>query len=176
MTAARVEHALTPSLGEIMRGLPLVVHIIAGTVAIVAGFVALYAAKGARLHRRSGMLFVVAMVLLGLTGAGIAAWEGSMGSVLGGVFAIYLVITALTTVRPPGASRRLDVGLLVIALAGTAVSLTIGLQTLASPTGTMYGLPPFPYFMFGTVGLFSIIGDVRVIRFGAPQGRPPRAR
>lgn len=159
-----------------MRGLPLVLHIIAGTIAILAGFVALYAAKGARLHRRSGMLFVLAMLLLGLTGAGIAAWEGSVGSVLGGVFAIYLVITALTTVRPIGASRWLDAGLLVIVLVGTATSLTIGLQTLASPTGTMYGLPPFPYFMFGAVGLLSIIGDVRVIRFGARQGKPRLAR
>ena len=67
-------------------------------------------------------------------------------------------------------------GLLVIALVGTAASLTIGLQTLASPRGTMYGLPPFPYFMFGAVGLVSIVGDVHVIRFGARQGRPRLAR
>ena len=159
-----------------MRGLPLVLHVIGGTVAILAGFVALYASKGARLHRKSGIVFVFAMLLLGLTGAGIAAWEGSVGSILGGVFAIYLVITALTTVRPFRASRWLDTTLLLIAVAGTVVSLTVGLQTLASPTRTMYGLPPFPYFMFGAVGLVAIIGDVRVIRRGARQGTARLAR
>ncbi len=157
-------------------GLPLVVHIIGGTVAILSGFVALYAAKGARLHRRSGQVFVVAMLLMALTGAAIAAWNGSVGSVLGGVFATYLVITALTTVRPLWTSRWPDVGLLLIVLIGTMISLTIGLQSLASATGTMYGLPPFPYFMFGTVGLLAIAGDVRVIRRGPRQGRPRLAR
>lgn len=61
-----------------MRGLPLVLHIIAGTIAILAGFVALYAAKGARLHRRSGMLFVLAMLLLGLTVRGSPPGRGRL--------------------------------------------------------------------------------------------------
>lgn len=155
-------------------GFPLVLHIIGGSVAILAGFVSLYAAKGARLHRRSGLVFVFAMLVLSLTGAGIAASTGSVGSVLGGVFAAYLTITALTTVRPSGA--WLDVPLLLIVLTGTAVSLAIGFQSLASPTRTMYDLPPFPYFMFGTVGLLAIAGDVRVIRSGARQGRARLAR
>ena len=157
-------------------GFPLVLHIIGGTVAILSGFVALYAAKGARLHRRSGMVFVSAMLLMALTGAAIAAWNGSVGSVLGGVFATYLVITALTTVRPLGASRWSDVGLLVVVLVGTATSLTIGVQSLASSTGMMFGLPPFPYFMFGVVGLVAIAGDVHVIRRGARHGRARLAR
>jgi hypothetical protein len=34
------------------------VHIIAGTLGLLTGYVALYAAKGGTLHRKSGMLFV----------------------------------------------------------------------------------------------------------------------
>jgi len=36
----------------------LALHIIAGLIALVAGGVALYAVKGARVHRKSGMIFV----------------------------------------------------------------------------------------------------------------------
>jgi hypothetical protein len=34
------------------------VHILAGGAGLLAGYVALYAAKGVTLHRRSGMLFI----------------------------------------------------------------------------------------------------------------------
>ncbi|HJU68525.1 MAG TPA: hypothetical protein VJ650_09765 [Gemmatimonadaceae bacterium] len=159
-----------------MMGFALVLHIIGGTVAILSGFVALYVAKGAHRHRSSGLVFVVAMLLLALTGAGIAAATGSVGSVLGGVFAAYLVITAFRTVRPLGTSGWPDVVLLVVVIVGTATSLTIGVQSLVSATGTMYELPPFPYFMFATVGVVAIVGDVRVIRRGARQGKPRLAR
>jgi len=39
-------------------------HIVAGLLGLVSGAVALYALKGARLHRQSGMLFVYAMVTM----------------------------------------------------------------------------------------------------------------
>jgi uncharacterized membrane protein len=43
---------------------PLVLpaHILAGVLALVFGYVALYATKGATWHRKSGMLFVFTMV------------------------------------------------------------------------------------------------------------------
>jgi uncharacterized membrane protein len=47
----------------------LPIHIIAGSIAIVAGFISIFAVKGARLHRKSGMIFVYSMVVLSLTGA-----------------------------------------------------------------------------------------------------------
>ena len=42
----------------------LLVHILAGGLALVFGYVALYAAKGATLHRKSGMLSVYAMLTM----------------------------------------------------------------------------------------------------------------
>jgi uncharacterized membrane protein len=51
----------------------LLVHIIAGSVGLVSGFVAIFVAKGARLHRRSGLVFVCAIVTMGVSGAAIAA-------------------------------------------------------------------------------------------------------
>ncbi len=80
--------------------LPL--HILAGMLALMFGYVALYAAKGATLHRKSGMLFVYAMVTLSLSGALMEALTKSLTSinVVAGLLTFYFVITALLTVRP----------------------------------------------------------------------------
>jgi hypothetical protein len=44
----------------------LVLHILGGSLALVAGFAALFAPKGGPLHRRAGLLFVYAMLALGV--------------------------------------------------------------------------------------------------------------
>lgn len=151
--------------------LPILVHVVGGGLALVSGFVALYAAKGARTHRASGTLFVYAMLVMSLTGAAIAAVQGGEGSVIAGVTTAYLVVTALTTMRTPaGWTRRTDVGLMVLALVVGSTSLALGVATVASPTGTRDGLPPFPFFMFGIVGLLGAAGDLRVLRAGTPRG------
>ena len=54
----------------------LPIHIVAGGVGLVSGAAALFATKGARLHRKSGMLFVCAMVALAVTGGEMAALQG----------------------------------------------------------------------------------------------------
>jgi hypothetical protein len=160
-----------------MVRLPLVIHIIAGSVGIITGFVALYSAKGARLHRRAGMLFVYAMLTMAFLGVAIAAAKGGVGSMIGGLFTAYLVTTGLTTMRPLAAgAHQADIGLMLAAFALTAFSLSIGVEALASPKGKMYGLPPFPYLMFATVGLLASIGDVRMIRSGPLRGAPRLVR
>ena len=45
----------------------LPIHIVAGGLAIVLGFVALFVKKGGTIHRGSGMLFVYAMLVIGIT-------------------------------------------------------------------------------------------------------------
>jgi uncharacterized membrane protein len=53
-----------------------VVHIAAGILTVVFGYLVLYAPKGARLHRKSGRLFVHAMLTTAVFGATIAAARG----------------------------------------------------------------------------------------------------
>ena len=73
----------------------------------------------------------------------------------------------MVTVRRPAAwSPRPD----GVALGVGTASLALGFVTLASATGTMDGLPPFPFFMFGVTGLLASIGDMRVLRSGGVRG------
>lgn len=156
----------------------LLVHILGGGLGIVSGFVALSAAKGGKLHRGSGRLFVYAMLTMSFGGVVIATlFKPSVASVIGGLLTAYLVITALTTVSPPaGWSRRLDVGLMLVAAAVGLTGVTVGFEALASASGRMDGLPPFPFFMHGVVALLAGAGDVRMLRLGGVHGAPRLAR
>ena len=155
----------------------LAIHIIAGGLALVSGYVAMFVAKGATMHRRSGMVFVGAMLVMVTTGGGIAAWHGNEGSTIGAVMTFYFVLTAAVTVRRPAAwTRRFDIGLTLVALAGTIASFVFAVAAITSPTGLWKGLPPFPFFMFGTVGILAIAGDVRMLRSGLLRGAPRLTR
>ena len=79
----------------------LPIHIAAGGLAMVLGAVALLVKKGGTIHRRSGLLFVYAMLVMGTT-ASILGFRKSPtdGNVFGGLMTVYFVGTALTTVRP----------------------------------------------------------------------------
>jgi len=94
-----------------------------------------------------------------------------------GVLTAYLVITSLTTVRPPAAgSRWLDLGAMLVALAVGLVDLAFGFEALASADGTRDGIPAYPFFMFGAVGLLASAGDFRLLRSGTLKGAPRLAR
>jgi uncharacterized membrane protein len=154
------------------------IHILAGTLGIVSGFVALYATKGARLHRQIGMVFVCAMLTTSLFGVMIAAVRGVAPAVNvpAALLTAYLVITALLTVRPPLAgSRWLAPGLMLLALGVGLASLTFAVEAFAAG-GKRNGMPAFPFVMFATVGLLASAGDLRVMRTGALRGAPRLAR
>ena len=155
----------------------LVAHVVAGGLALVFGFGALSAAKGARLHRKSGMLFVYAVLTMALTGAIMAALKSQSENVIGGVLTLYLVTTSLIAVRPPSeALRRVELVAMLVALALGVTCMTYGVQALANPRGTKGGIPFVVFFMFAAVALLGVIGDLRKIRSGALKRAPRLVR
>ena len=150
------------------------VHVLAGALGLLFGYVALFARKGARVHRKSGILFVFAMLTMSLTGAAMAAFEPNEGTVIAGLLAAYLVTTALLTVRPLTTTRRnVEVGAMLVALTIGASGIALGFDAFVSPKGTRGGIPFPVFFMFGTIALLAGIGDVRMFR-SAPLQRVPR--
>jgi hypothetical protein len=149
----------------------LLAHVAAGTLGIVSGFVALSAAKGARLHRRSGTVFVCAMVTMGVLGAGMAAFRGELGNVIAGLLAVYLVVTGLSTVRPPtAATRRVDAGALLLGLATGLAGVTLGVASLAFGDGTRDGSPAGVFLVLGAIALLASVADLRRMRSGPLRG------
>jgi peptidoglycan/LPS O-acetylase OafA/YrhL len=157
----------------------LPIHIIAGAIGIASGFVALFALKGAVLHRKSGMLFVYAMLTMCCLGALMAAVRGKApeANIPIALLTAYLVMTGLITVRPPSAgSRWLDLGLMLVALAVGLALFTFGVKASVSPKGTLHGMPAPPFFVFGSVALSASAGDLRMMRSGGVQAVRGAAR
>jgi hypothetical protein len=155
----------------------LSIHIAAGGFAIVLGAVALSAKKGGTIHRRSGLLFVYAMLVMGITGAILGLRSGTIGNVFGGLGTAYFVATALTTVRPPSPwIRGINVAGLTVAVGLALFHIVAGLEAVTSPTGWRHGAPFQMLFFLAAIMMLAAIGDVRIRRFGMPRGRPRLAR
>jgi uncharacterized membrane protein len=159
------------------------VHIAAGGLAIVLGAVALLAKKGGTLHRRSGLLFVSAMLVMATSASILGLRNGPAdGNVLAGIITAYFVVTAWTTVRPvsPG-SRRIDAAALTVALGLALLALVGGVKAVNSPPGLAPGGVSFRTvavmsFFIGTVLLLAAIGDLRSLRAGPLRGGQRLAR
>jgi hypothetical protein len=153
------------------------VHVLAGALGLLSGYVALYAAKGGTTHRRSGVLFVRAMLLMALLGGvlAVALDRAPKTNVPAALLTAYLVITSLTTVRPARAGARwLLLGAMLVALTTGTIMLALGVQAVAG--GGRNGVLAFPSFMFGAICVLGTVGDLRVMRDGPRTGAARLAR
>ena len=152
-----------------MNSILLPIHIAAGGLALVLGALALSVKKGGTIHRRSGLLFVYAMLVMGISAA-------ILGNV-GGLMAVYFVVTALTTVRPVSPwTGRINVAALALAVGLAILDILGGVKAFNSPRGVLNGVPFFMLFFIATVMILAAIGDVRIMRFGLPRGGRRLAR
>ncbi|MCC5886035.1 MAG: hypothetical protein JJT88_06325 [Gammaproteobacteria bacterium] len=143
-------------------------HLLGGVMALIAGVLALAAAKGEVLHRGSGLVFVVAMVVMAVTGGALAAFIPERLSVVAAGLSLYLVVTALLTVRPPPEDDRLVHGTALAVGVGVAVlGFTFGIEAIRRDDGQLDGFPALPYFVFAAVAALAAVGDIRMLR-GTP--------
>jgi hypothetical protein len=126
--------------------------------------------KGGTIHRRSGLLFVYAMLVMGVSAA-------ILGNVGGGLMAVYFVVTALTTVRPASPwTRGLNIAALIVVLGLATLDILGGVKAFNSPKGNLNGVPFVMLFFLAAIMILAAIGDLRVMRFGVPRGGPRLAR
>ena len=149
----------------------LLVHVLAGGMGLLSGYLALAVSKGSSLHRKAGMVFVYVMTTMAVTGLLISAVEGVAPqiNVPSALLTFYLVITALTTVgAPAGWSRAMDVAAMIFGLLTGLACVLMGIVSIGA------GQPGFAYplFMFGTIALLAGAGDRRMLRTGPLRGAP----
>ena len=160
----------------------LPIHIVAGGLAIVFGFAALSVKKGGAIHRRSGMLFVYAMLVMGTTASILEYIKGAgVANLVAAILSLYFVGTAVTTVRAATRwTRAINIAALIVALGLAFASLAGGVKSVSTP-GLSSGGVPFRTigvmsFILATVLLLAAVGDVRVMRSGLPKGGRRLAR
>jgi hypothetical protein len=142
----------------------LVLHIAAGTLGMLSGFVAVFLLKGSRRHGIAGNVFVVSMLSMAAAGVYLAFMKSQPGNILGGTLTFYLVATAwMTARRKEQGTTVFDWVALLVVLAVGVIEVTCGLEAAKSPTGMKYGYPPGPYLIMGTVALLAAGGDIRML-------------
>jgi uncharacterized membrane protein len=160
----------------------LPIHVAAGALAIVLGFAALVVKKGGTVHRRSGLLFVYAMLVMGAT-ASILEFVRSAAAtnLVAALMSVYFAGTALTTVRPPSRwTRMINVAALTVAAGVAFMSIAGGVKAVSSsglsPGGVPFRTIGVMSFVLAIVLLLAAAGDVRIMRSGMPRGGPRLAR
>ena len=159
----------------------LIAHIFGGSLAIAAGFVAIAAPKGASWHRKSGMVFFYAMLMMLTLAVFMAAFRGVAPGVNipVGLLTIYLVVTGVNAVRPPGPPRvkrhlvRMCLALFVAsgsAFLGQADEIPRALRVQIQPMLTMLALTPLAVMMFWLVKLRRRKGTRQETPTVNPQG------
>src|SRR4051794_37579830 len=142
----------------------LVVHIAGGFIAVLSGCLALVVRKGSRLHRRSGDVFVISMLVMAAGGAYIALRKSQPFNVFAGTLTFYLVSTAaLIVLRKPKQNGRLEFALMLVASAAGFTALAFALQ--AQKKGDAIG-----YSIFAAIALLSAAGDIRMLIRGGVAG------
>jgi hypothetical protein len=160
----------------------LAVHIAAGALAMVLGAIALSVKKGGTSHRRSGLLFVSAMLVMGSTASLLGLRiSATNGNVMAGVLTAYFVLTGWTTVRPVTSwTRSINAFALVIAVTLAAGAIVGGVKGVQSPGLSPGGVPlrtiGVMSFVLATALLLAAAGDLRTMRSGMPRGGPRLAR
>ncbi len=153
-----------------------VLHILTGTVAVLAGAIALGAAKGSVIHRRSGRVFCYGMLASASLGAllGLIKYDQLLITFYAGILACYLVASGWATLRRsawPG--RWFETSGLVLAAAITLGLVLTGWLALGEPGGRAYGFAAEDYFFLSIMAGVAVAGDLNLLLRG---DRSPRQR
>jgi uncharacterized membrane protein len=155
----------------------MLIHVVTGTVSVLAGAIALFATKGSKIHRAAGNIFFAFMMVMATTGAIIALQKPSMITFLAGVFTLYLVATSWVTIRRTVPKIGIfDVVAPLVALGIGAGGIWFGLEALQSVLKLKDGFPAEPYFFFGGLALVAAALDINLLIHRGVQGRHRIAR
>ena len=142
----------------------LPIHVAGGLVALAAGAVALSAAKGAKLHRQSGKVFVVAMAVMALSAIVAGLLRGQRFNAAQGALAFYLVATGILAVSGTGPRLRwAAAGAMLLALLVGAYDFSLGLEALQRPRRSIDGVPAAAIFLFGSIAILATLADLRML-------------
>ncbi len=146
----------------------LIVHVLAGSVGLLAGTIAMSVRKGGRLHRASGNVFAAAMLTLASSALCLAIMKSQHGNIVGSIITFYMITTAWLAGRGRGMGW-LDFAGLFVGIGGAAAIMTLGVYTLQHPDKN---IPAAMCFFLAVVLLLAAAGDIRMLARGGLTGRP----
>jgi len=153
------------------------IHLVAGTITVLAGAIAMMSQKGKFLHRFVGNLYLGCMIALSLSGLYLSFTRSIVFTVFLSILALYLVVTGwLAAKRKDGATGGLEkVAMFAIAISALACAIS-GFMTpvvLASPEDVP---PAIAYYVLAGLAAFFGFLDYKVIKSSGVSGKRRIAR
>lgn len=147
----------------------LVIHIGAGSVALLAAFVALVTAKGGVMHVRAGRVYAVGMTVIFLTAIPLAILGASVFLMLIAVFSFYLVFAGWRFAR--NRSRRPQpVDWIAVPILGLTGVGMWGYATFLAMSGTGNWIT---LLVFGFIAIALSVADGLFLNRGRSRSRRP---
>ena len=161
-----------------MTNLVLILHVVAGTIALFAGIVAMSSRKGARTHRMAGTVFFVSMLVMAVFADYLAiAMTGQIPNLFIGTFTIYLVATAWLTVRRKersvGIPERIALFVILclfIPFVILSFQLATGLKPSFESAVPLEGPVRIAIYSFTFFVAMAAIGDAKLVLAGGITG------
>lgn len=148
-------------------------HILAGTMGLASGLVAVCMPKGQRAHAIAGQVFVGSMAVMALSGTVLAYLEQNSRSVIGGLFTFYLVTTAWLAVHTRWKGYRAAIACLAALAFLIAAYAAILARSAVAQGGS--GSIVF-YALVGLLALAAGASDTKQIIAPPASGRQRLAR
>lgn len=164
----------SPALIQLAFGL----HVGGGTVGLFAGTVALFSAKGARLHRLAGTVFFVSMLVMASLADYLAlVMPDQIVNFFIGTFTIYLVATAWITVRREenkiGLAEKIALAVILclcLPFAALSFELATGIAPPFRSAMPLKGPVLIALYTFTSLIVLAAVGDARLVWAGGIAG------
>ena len=135
----------------------LILHIVTGSVGLLAGTITLWLRKGGATHRMTGSIFSYAMLSAGFSALALSILRPNYFLLIIGIFTIYMVSTGLRYIRlrDPGKKHAGFDWFLTIVMGITALYFLVSGVRLAFQ-GNLFGIV---YIVFGSIGGLFVRAD-----------------
>ncbi|MEP3891063.1 MAG: hypothetical protein ABJN69_11430 [Hellea sp.] len=141
-------------------------HIISGTIAVLAGAIALGARKGAPFHVNAGRIFAITMIISSGLGAGLGLLklESHYITFHAGILGITLIASSWLTIRARTSQLSFpSIGIGAINFANAAALIAAGIYAASLPESVLLGFHAGNYFFLSGMAGIAAIGDISLL-------------
>jgi hypothetical protein len=148
------------------------VHVIFGSLAVLAGFIALAAPKGKSWHIGAGKLYILTMLVMAVAGGLAALILPQAINVFAAALTGYLVVTAWHAASKKQLGRGpFEIISCVFILTIAIFCLGIGFNAMNSAEGAFHGYTYDAYFTIGGIAAFAALMDISLLLRGSVVGK-----
>lgn len=140
----------------------LILHIAAGSIALVTGSIASVSKKGSKIHKRGGRIYYYGMIAVAVTAFGMSIMKENQFLLAVGIFSLYMAYTGNRAVKKRKNEARylqwIDDAMVTAGMGGGGLLIFLGLPSLLQGTVNMNIVS----VIFGAITLWMALQDLKM--------------